>query len=155
LILDNQQQRKENLLFWLGGIIDGEGMVTIIKRSSSKVKQNGWNPRVAIVNTDLIIINQAIELLDYLGIPHYVQSKKNNRHPEWKIKYEIIIQGIKRCYNSLPKLIPYLVGKKHKAENLLKFCDRRLKLPNHHPYETTDLELIKNVRENKDIDLIN
>lgn len=125
-------------------------MVTVMKRRRIPRKgreDNGWCPRISIANTDVNIINEAIDILSAVKIPHYVQTKKNGKHPEWKLKYEIIIQGIKRCENALSKLNQFLVGKKRKADALLAFCKYRLSVPSSQ-LTSQDFILINLVREN-------
>src|SRR5438105_4472359 len=112
---DNQQRRLELKLSWLGGIVDGEGMVTTIKRFEKNRNQNGYIPRVSIVNTDLLIIDEVVEICKELSLSYYVQSKKGKGL--WKTKYEVLFNGFTRCKAILEVMIPYLVSKRQRAEN--------------------------------------
>ena len=118
-IADNQQER---LLAWLGGIMDGEGSFSITrKRDKGKIF---YYPDISIVNTDPIIIDQcAVTISSICG--YHIETKHscdfgtNNRRKTklWRIR----ILGFNRCSKFLPKIIPYLVGKKKQAELVLQF----------------------------------
>jgi hypothetical protein len=145
--LDNQQRRIEERLHWLGGIIDGEGMVTVIKRSELKKKDASWSPRISVVNTDIRLINEVIAIYEEINIPHYVQSKKDKKNPHWRIKYEILINGLKRCNQAIPTLIDYVVVKKNKMIAMREWIDYRLGLSNRHPYTDKDFVYLNLIRE--------
>ena len=145
--LDNQQRRIEERLHWLGGIIDGDGMITVIKRSERKRRDASWCPRISVVNTDLRLINEIIAIYEETNIPHYVQSKKDKKHLHWKIKYEILISGLKRCNQAIPNLVDYLVVKKSKMIAMRDWIDYRLRLPHQHPYTDKDFKYLNLIRE--------
>lgn len=149
ITMDNQQRRMEDRLNWLGGIIDGEGMVTLVKKNLRARKQNCYQPKMSVVNTDIVIINEVISIFEAMNIPHFVQSKKDKKFPERKLKYEVIVAGIKRCYNTIPKLLPYLIGKREKAIQLFKFCELRLSKSQNSLYGREEETLLNYVRENK------
>ena len=140
----NQQRRFRLRLSWLGGIIDGEGMITAVRRKSRTRKQYGYAPRISIVNTDMAIIDEAISIFEELSLPYYLQTKPGKG--TWKVKYEVIFNGIKKCQPVLKVVIPYLIAKRSKAVMLLKFCDHRLRLAQNSPYSLADIELAESVR---------
>ncbi len=140
----NQQRRLELRLSWLGGIIDGEGMITTIRRFEKNRNQSGYIPRVSIVNTDLLIINEVVSICKELTLPHYVQTKKGKGL--WKTKYEVLFNGIRRCKSVLEIVTPYLISKQHKAISLLEFCNNRLNLPRMSSYSEGDIKLAQSVR---------
>jgi len=144
---DYQQRRIEDRLNWLGGIIDGEGTVTVIKRVDKRWKQNCWQPRISIANTNLQIIEEIIDILKINRIPYYLQSKKNP-NPIWKKRYDVVICGIRRCNNAIPKLLRFLVAKKEKMQYLLEWCAYRLSVPYNSTYNQNDLRLLNLIREN-------
>jgi hypothetical protein len=135
---DNQQRRLDIKLGWLGGIIDGEGMITVIKRSSSY----SFIPRVSIANSDLAIIKEASRILEELNIMYHLQSKNYYVGEKERIKYEVLINGLKRCSKVLPYIIPYLVSKKDKAERLLSWCKHRLSVKPNSKYTEMDTEIL-------------
>ena len=144
---ENQQRSLESRLCWLGGIIDGEGMITAIKRSESRRKQTGFIPRISIANTNLIMINEVVAILSELKLVHYVQTWKDADHEHWKRKHEVLINGILRCSEALPILIPYLVVKRDKAEKLLMLCESRMSLRRKTSYSGEEIELALSLRE--------
>lgn len=141
---DNQQRRLELKLSWLGGIIDGEGMVTTIKRVGGKYNQYGYSPRISIVNTDLLIINEVISICEEISLPYYLQIKKGKGL--WKTKYEVLFNGMRRCKIALEVLTPYLVSKKQRAISLLEFCNNRLNLSRNSAYSESDIKLAQSIR---------
>lgn len=144
--MDNQQRRIEERLCWLGGIIDGDGMITAIQYKAKNCLH--YKPRINVVNTDLRMIEEVISIFEYLNVPHYVQSKKDKKNPHYKIKYEVQIAGIKRSIIFLPIIIPYLIVKRNRAENLLEFCNLRLSKPHMSKYGDEEYRLINSVRRN-------
>jgi hypothetical protein len=142
---DNQQRSLEHRLSWLGGVIDGEGMVTAIKRSSLTRNQYGFAPRISVVNTDLRMIDEVKAIFDEVGISYHGQEKAGKG--TWKTKHEVLVEGFKRCSEALPILIPYLVAKKEKARRLLDLCESRLKSPRNAEYTAEQVELAMSLRE--------
>jgi len=127
-IMDNQQIRLDHLS-WLGGIIDGEGSITVDKRNSDCVA-----PQIMIVNTDSNLVSKVLEILDEHNISRYIQCRQ---YKDWKPTYRIYIAGFKRAQKFLTLIIPYLVSKQHRANLLLQFCNRRL-MANKKPYSDAD-----------------
>lgn len=141
--MGNQQRRLEDRLNWLGGIIDGEGMVTVKKRQVG----TAWVPCVSITNTDNVIISEVVEIFNLLDLPHYVQRKAyKTSSGRDGIKIEVIFQGFKRCIKALPVIIPFLVGKKKTAEYLLEWCRHRLG-SRPRDYTDKDIRLLSLIRK--------
>lgn len=139
---DNQQRSLELRLSWLGGIIDGEGMITFSHRKT-RTKSN-WNPKISVVNTDITIINEVTSIYDALGIPYYVQFKKGKG--TWKDKYEVMQGGFKRASKVLPVIIPYLIAKRYKAELAMTVINRRLAAPRT-SWAQEDIDVIAKIRQ--------
>ncbi len=122
---DNQQ---ENLLWWLGGIIDGEGCITInhhrLHLHTSK-ETLLFSPTIIIVNTNKVLIDKCQEILQTINIPFYVSFRPSS-NPNHKEKWAIVITGIKRCVRALNILSQYLIAKKEEADLVKKFCESRL-----------------------------
>ena len=133
----DNQQRRLNKLSWLGGIIDGEGMITVIMRTHGC----SCYPRISIVNCDKNIIEEVTQILNELNLKHYIQTKVYVVGEEQHIKYEVLVNGIKRCIPMLHEIIPYLVAKKERAQKLLVWCNRRLLRPMM-KYTQEDLEIL-------------
>lgn len=111
---------------WLAGIVDGEGSIALFtnqeKSGSVKIK-----PVVNFVNTDMGIINTALDILHRAGCNPYIvnrkQSKKNNRH---KDVVEVKATSAVQVKKFLEIVTPYLRSeKKHKAEILIRYVTRR------------------------------
>lgn len=164
--LDNQQERLEDRLNWLGGIIDGEGWITATAGHTKtgrgyKYDHRRYIPQIGIVSTDKSIVDNVLTILEEAGIPCYVASRKGNkRNPHWKHKTEIKIMGMKRCLNAAPKLIPYLRSdKRRKLETLKTWIEYRMCQPgtpfaesnvyggSKRPYDDEDYRLLNLIRE--------
>ncbi len=146
---DNQQERLKQDLHWLGGIIDGEGMITAMTRSDSKTPT--YIPRISISNSDTTIIEECRKILVTLGVAHYIQKKEytilgKRGRPKERIKYEILINGYKRNHKALPILLPYIRSKHRRAELLLDLVRSRLSAPHRSPYTAHEIHLVKRIR---------
>ena len=123
---DNQQ---ESLLWWLGGIIDGEGCITInhhrLHRGTIK-ETLFFAPIIIITNTNKILIDKCQEILERNNLAFYLNYRergKGRRKPCWWI----VITGIKRCVRALNILSKYLISKKEEANLVKEFCEGRLR----------------------------
>src|SRR5258708_34306427 len=67
---NNQQERQVDIA-WLAGIWEGEGTISIVTGS-----KNRWVPRVSMINTDFVLIEEVVAVLDRIGIVHYLQVRK-------------------------------------------------------------------------------
>lgn len=144
--MDDQQLRMRKRLNWLGGILDGEGTVTITKRSSTiKKVQNNASPVISIINTDMKIIDEVVNILKEFSLPFYVHTKTNSKHLEWKIKYVVLFAGMKRCLKVIPVLKDYTIGKKYKLEAMMDWITYRLSLPKNATYTEMDFDYINKV----------
>ena len=123
--MGNQQRSLDHRLCWLGGIVDGEGMITLIKRVGKR--QKGYIPKISVVHTDPTLISEVISVCRDAGLPFYVQKKTGKG--TWKTKYEVLSNGILRCRKVLSVLTEYLVSKREKALLLGEFCENRLSKP--------------------------
>lgn len=129
-------------LSWLGGIVDGEGCLTVDKRGGKARKQQCVAPVVVIVNTDAVLTDKVQEILGKHNIPFYVRV-----HPArktWKPKIEVILSGLRRVLRFLDVIQPYLVSKAHKAALLRSFCESRLAVSGSE-YSETDKEICRTI----------
>lgn len=129
---DNQQASLCELS-WLGGIVDGEGCITVDKKAQECVA-----PMITIVNTELVLMEKVASVLMKHGIAFYRRD-----HPakgNWKAKIEFVIAGFKRVRRFLEVVRPYLVSKAKKADLLQAFCNVRL-AANRAPYSDRDKNL--------------
>ena len=143
IIAENQQVSLCELS-WLGGIIDGEGCLTIDKHGGRRDEKGkcSVNPMIIIVNTDQIIMDKVQDILKKNGIPFYIYI-----HPPkktWKRKIEIVIRGYKRIRKFLPIITPFLIGKLEKANLLNEFCLSRLEKYTN-PYTEEEKEMCRKI----------
>ena len=115
---DYQQERR---MAWLGGIMDGEGSFSITHKSGwgSQRGKTFYYPDISIVNTNPLVIDQCAEIITPI-CGYHIEQKKPDKYRKliiWRIR----ILGFKRCANFLPRIIPYLVGKKEEASAVLRF----------------------------------
>jgi len=164
-IQGNNQQ--ESLLWWLGGIIDGEGCITInhhrLHRGTLK-ETLLFSPAIIISNTNKILLDKCQEILRNNNLAFYVRYDPEKRNKKWKERGQIVIVGIKRCVRALNILSQYLIAKKEEADLVKKFCEERLRkskeykgnrkdlktgrlLGGNAPYDEEDFKIILRVAE--------
>lgn len=138
---------------WLAGIIDGEGSISLFafqeKDGYTKLK-----PSISFVNTDLGIINKALEILEQADCSTHIHRRElSKKNPKHKDVYEVKAGAILEIEKFLLLVSPYLSGdKKAKAEILLRFVRRRKSRREQHgrndlatytPEDWDDLHLIR------------
>lgn len=131
--MDNQQERLlENA--WLAGLWEGDGSFSINKcANQGKFIQYQFN--IQFVNTDVDLIMEVKNILKKNNIGYYEFGRLNPFNGGKLLKYEIRIQGFKRCLNFLTLVLPYLRGvKKQRAVAIDKFIRYRLSLPKQQRY---------------------
>ena len=149
--MDNQQRSIEDRLHWLGGIIDGEGCITAgaghTKTGHGYIyKHRRYVPAIDIVNTDPIIINEIMSILDEVKLPYWANWRKSKAHPEWKLKCDIMITGMKRCNKAAKKLVKYIIAKRDRALAMIEWTDKRLAMGQREAYTQEDYDLINLIR---------
>lgn len=131
--MDNQHPSLDAC--WLAGFINGDGMVTVINRPGPR---ETYTPRISITNTEHALIEEAAKILTSLKIRFHIQHHKPRG--TWKAKHEIMINGLERCVEALPVLIPLLRGvKQERAKILFQLCLRRLGSTKNAPWTTQDI----------------
>jgi len=111
--IPNSQEK----LAYFGGIIDSEGTVGFIlnkKRSQDKVA-----PRLKVGNTDYKLITW---LTSELGGRVYTRNERGRHKP----CYEWFVSGVQNIQPLLKAILPYLVIKREKAKEVLKFCQKEV-----------------------------
>jgi len=103
------QNLSESEWAYIAGILDGEGTINL---------QRG-TPYIAIHNTSLELMKW---LTKKLGIP--MTYMKNRWRPKaHKPCYTFRFGGVKRVIAFLEKVMPYLIVKRKRAEEVYKFCE--------------------------------
>jgi len=145
--IGNQQRSLEQRLCWLGGIIDGEGTITLDAKYSNSSRQNNYHyrPSIKITNTDELIINEIKAIYDELQFPYYesVRAAKENQRAAVTLK----IEGIKRVGKVLSVIIPYLVGKHLVATSVAEFIVDRLSSPHKSPMTDDQENLVLIIKQ--------
>ena len=145
--MDNQiGNQQESFLHWFGGIVDGEGCITI----SYRIQRNRFiqlSPRLVINNTNKNLIDECQKGLTELKVPFYLTVRHFQKQ---KTQYHLEILGIKR----MAKLIPYLRVRAKKEEiNLVrKFIESRLHRTKENnnvclPYNNEEINLVVRLYE--------
>jgi len=143
---DNQQKTlSESELGWLGGIIDGEGTISI-HRMFSHGKNITLSPRISIPNTNIIIFSKVCSILDSLDIGRHVEKRDNKKNNKWKDCYIAQISNITGTKKFLDKMMQYFFGKKDQAELVLSFCNSRI-----NTYENTHCKRSPYTEEEKNM----
>lgn len=147
--MENQQESLEVVkeLSWLGGIIDGEGTITI-RYKGRKNQSPLLAPVCSLVNTDMDMINEVIRILKKHDIAFWISDYKQTG--KWKARRLIEIAGIKRVAKFLPVIEEYLVAKKEECKLVREWCNFRVdeygKYRNHVNYTRTDFEAVVKIK---------
>lgn len=144
---DNQQESIETIkeLSWLGGIIDGEGTISIVYHAR-KNQSPFITPVITITNTNRVMIDEIIRIYTKYNIPHWTSHRKAIK--TWSESWEIQIKGLKRCSKSIPKILPYLVNKSPQCKVVNNWINYRLSLlGKHSDYSEIDFKAVKEIRE--------
>jgi len=123
--IDNQQESSDLIkdLSWLGGILDGEGTLTL-RFHNRKNKTPIVTPVVSVVNTDEKIINEIMRIYKENNIAYWVSARKATKN--WKKTWSLQTVGLKRCSRFVNLIEEYLIGKRENAEIIKRFCNKRL-----------------------------
>ena len=125
-------------LSYLGGIIDGEGTISIVRRTTYYV------PHVCIPNTNETLISFCKEILDELEIKYCVEYKDRKKLVNSKPCWVIRIEGKERVGKFLEIISNYVVSKKEQATLVANWCNFKGRRRN---LTTTDLNMINNIRQ--------
>jgi hypothetical protein len=139
---------------YLAGLIDGDGTITITKRydrrKGRKPDYFTYLPTVLISNTNKKIVSYVATILHKHYNPNGI--KKTARS---KLIYVVGIYSIEKIAGLLKRIIPYLHGKRERAELLLSYCEERMKSlqkvyrskTTRCPYTQREVELAEKLRE--------
>lgn len=129
---------------WLAGIWDGEGSILF--------QQNGNNlrPSAEVSNTDVLIANKVIKLLEENDIGAYIRerSPKDHRKSYW----QITVGEFNSLQKFLELVVPYMnSSKKHRGELVLHYLNKRFERANGKnlkqiPYSDEDRETFEAFR---------
>lgn len=114
-------------LNWFGGILDGEGSITFCLARHVTVRGAKFQflPMVNVSNTDETIIKEVSDILSQLEVRYYVQLKQ--ARPKHAPCWQVSLMGMKQVGKLLERVTPFLVGKRLRAEVLLRAIKHRQK----------------------------
>jgi DNA-binding CsgD family transcriptional regulator len=130
--------REEWKLGYLAGIIDGEGSI-FLGRRCYKGKEY-YYPHVSVVNTSLELIKW---IMREFGVENKVHEKW---HPgaystrRNKLVYVLKICGVSDVLTLLKALRPYLIVKRDKADEVIRYCEERIQELRKELAEVVELE---------------
>jgi hypothetical protein len=163
--------KNQNDLFWLAGIIDGEGFLTtntrngIHKTRNCGKGHNSFITRIGVFNTDVGIIKKISEIFYELGVKFYFtvhNTPKNN--PNGMQGLSINVEGYKSCKKILEVIIDKSgsITKKKQIELMLDYINYRLSIiqergyhgylkqkVNNEDFITVDIKFVNELKENK------
>jgi len=118
--------RIPQLLDWqkgyIAGILDGEGSLSIIHDKGGPRSTEHMRPQVYVCNTNLLILDWVRSIL-HVG---YINKRISGRHFGEKPVHVFLFQNLVDIKFLLEQIIPYLSGKKLRAELLLEFVNHKL-----------------------------
>jgi hypothetical protein len=124
----------ENRLAWFGGLIDGEGCITVNVRKQH-VSTLKITPVFSIQMKDGSWLAEAMGILDALNIPYYARKRKNQT--------EVSVRHWKNILPFLKSIKDYSVVKRPIMERLL--CYRPKPLRNR--FVSADIRTVKEMAE--------
>jgi hypothetical protein len=139
--MGNQQATPtEGEIAWLGGIIEGEGTLSLAPTRTGGTGRNGQQYHKIVVmvrlyNSDAGIILKALEIMEKIGInPHLSEREQKPLQLVGREAYRsqnsmitLHIGLMEPARRLLRTIQPWLFGEKSKrAEIMLRFLDRRL-----------------------------
>lgn len=109
-------------LAWLAGIIDGEGSLQL-----SGCKNGSYYVKVSITNSEESMINEVEKICIAYKIKYgRTFNDKTKYCSNWKKAYYINICSQKSIIDILILILPYLINKKIRAKEIIKYCRSRL-----------------------------
>jgi len=123
-----------NDLYWLAGIIEGEGYLTTnVRQGIHKNNNNGsgarsYITRIGVGNTDVAMIKKISEIYLCLGVKFYY-ILHNNKKYEGALQYvSINVEGYKSCLKILDAIVGKMCNsqKKKQAEEMTEYIRYRL-----------------------------
>ncbi len=144
---DTGRQSAGNLLGWLAGFIDADGMIGIHRQPTS-AQTVTYVPEVAVTTTCLRTADHLSAVFEAIDVPVYRQLRKVTK-PNWSDRHALTIRGMKRVSKILPLILPYLVTKQGEAEMLMEFITSRRSQSPREPYRERELALIAAIKAAK------
>lgn len=135
----NQQER----LAFLGGLLEGEGTITIQRSNKRRNGKHNLLPVVQIANSNDTLIEFVVGLLKDLEVGPYVYWRVSKGYAR---SATVHVGGYRRCGSLLSLVMPYLVSKEPQARLVLAMCQRRAGVARNTPYSAEDLAAVDVIR---------
>jgi len=120
---------EETRLAWLAGIIDGEGCLTIFRRTRKDrrgVKYMSPAANVTITNTSVEMISACREILDALSVKYTLNDPHRGSCYAKKPLVRISVRNYGSMQVLLKAILPYMVAKRFQAEKVMEFARRAM-----------------------------
>lgn len=152
MLMDNQQERSRISLEFLAGVICGEGHfgISFNAKYGRPDAARIITPKFSLQMNDIECMDAVIALLAEFDISHYVskvpwKSTRTDIPPQDSKRIDI--QGFKRLQKFIPLIMPYMIGSKRRAaEIVFEYVTVRLGKPPRAPYEDREIELVNTLR---------
>ena len=123
----------ENRLAWLAGIVDGEGCISLRLEPRARLRKDGRGSfvlrcEVTIVNTCDALISEVRAVAAELGVVCYLQlvpPPKKALVRQNKLVWRVVFNSMKQVVPLLTALVPFLIGKRLRAETVLSLIEER------------------------------
>ena len=103
---------------WLAGVIDGEGSIGLYNYG-----KEGRRVCIQLSNTSKEFVDKTREII---GCGSQVnRDKRSYSHKGKKTMYLYSLKGSNRCYWVLKQIIPYLIIKKQKAQEIIRELEEK------------------------------
>ena len=122
--MTNQQD-----LFWLAGIIDGEGFLTTNTRNGIHKRQKSFVTRIGVGNTDVGMIKRISEIYCELGVKFYYTLHNPPKDRPDSMQYiSINSEGYRSCKKILEAIVEKSnsISKKKQIDLMLDYVNYRL-----------------------------
>jgi len=145
--MSNQQERFSERfdMGWLTCGIESEGHITLAWGRYSKGSCFQIVPRIAIANMVEKYILNVQRISHHLGVGCYIEfdGGRGKRTPMYRISW----QGFKRAKRILEVILPGLITKRDRAQEVLSFIKRREAVKSNVPYSQEDINSFLRVRK--------
>lgn len=131
-IVDNTDRLTIDDCLYYGGLLDGEGTITL------KKQRVGYVPRITIYNNDKPVLDYLHKIFKYSYV--YPRKVRSTNHKE-SFVFEII--GYDDCGDFLKTILPYLRIKRAVGSKVLEFINGRNKFTS---YTDEEIQLIQDIR---------
>lgn len=134
---------KLHELSWLGGLIDGEGCITIVQLKQKNFK---LSPHFTITNTNLVIVETARRILAENWVFANIQKAEDNR-TDRKPKLTVYVREQARMHVAMTVLEPYLIGKLEQCQLMKEFVALRMnRVGSSVPYSLRQIEIFERIK---------